>query len=42
MKPDIEENLEIINGIELDEDSHLEPYFDPYAFCEQHGELKLE
>ena len=37
MTPDIEENLEIIAGIELNEGSYLEPYFDPYAFSDKHG-----
>ena len=41
MKPDIKENQDILDGIELDEGSQLEPYFDPYAFVEKHGELTL-
>ena len=42
MKPDIQENQEILAGIELDEDLHLEPYFDPYAFTEINDELTLD
>ena len=42
MKPDINENKEILDGIVLDEDARLEPYFDPYSFSEMNNELTVD
>ena len=42
MKPDINENMEILDGIVVDEDARLEPYFDPYSFSEMNDELTVD
>ena len=41
MTPDIKENFEIIEAIDLQIGSPQELHFDPHAFSETNGELKL-
>ena len=38
---DIKENSEAMAALENEEESYWELQFDPRAFCEKHGELKL-
>ena len=42
MKPDIKENRDIIDEIELDEDESNQPYFDPYVFCKINDKLTFD
>lgn len=41
MALDIKENSEAMSSLESEEEQKWELQFDPRAFCETHGELKL-